>query len=169
MILSFAQWIQSTGVFTALRSSAYVYSYVLAFHLCAIALFGGMIVLSDLCLLGWTPKRIFAVDVVNGLRIPKRIGFVVTATLGFFLFSAKAEQYYYNPWLRTKLVLFALVAAHALIFRRLVYNRLGEAMPNGIPALEARMAGLFSLLIWACVITAGREIGYVLPAQGLHF
>jgi len=51
-VLSFAQWVQSTAFFTALRGSAYVYPIVLSTHMIAIALFGGMILLLDVRLLG---------------------------------------------------------------------------------------------------------------------
>jgi hypothetical protein len=57
MLLALLQWIQNTSVFVYLRSSAYLYPVVLALHLSAISLFGGMIVLTDLCLLGWIPRR----------------------------------------------------------------------------------------------------------------
>ena len=53
MLLALLQWIQNTSVFVYLRSSAYLYPVILALHLSAISLFGGMIVLTDLCLLGW--------------------------------------------------------------------------------------------------------------------
>ena len=169
MLLTLLQWIQNSGVFVYLRSSAYLYPVILALHLSAIALFGGMIVLTDLCLLGWIPEQISATAVIDGLRVPKRVGFLVAATFGFLLFSCKAEQYYYNIYFRTKLVLFALVALHALVFRNRVYNRAGEMMPAGVPNLRMRFAALLSLLLWAGILTAGRAIGYVLAPRGLHF
>src|SRR5215469_14101804 len=112
MLLPLLQWIQNTGVFVSLRSSAYLYPVILALHLSAISLFGGMIVLTDLSLLGWIPRQISAAAVIDGLRVPKRVGFLVAATFGFLLFSCKAEQYCYNVYFRTKLLLFALVAVH---------------------------------------------------------
>ena len=52
MLLSFAQWIQFTGFFTALRGSAYVYPIVMSLHMVGIAFFGGMVLMTDLRLLG---------------------------------------------------------------------------------------------------------------------
>jgi hypothetical protein len=169
MLLALSQWIQNVSFFVYLRSSAYLYPIILALHLCAISLFGGMIVFTDLCLLGWFPRQISAAAVVNSLRVPKRVGFLVAATFGFLLFSCKAEQYYYNVYFRTKLLLFALVAVHALVFRNRVYNRLRETAQGGIPNLQVRFAALLSLLLWAGILTAGRAIGYVLAPRGLHF
>ena len=106
---------------------------------------------------------------IDGLRVPKRIGLLVAATLGLLLFCCKAEQYYYNVYFRTKLLLFALVGLHALVFRSRVYNRLAEMMAAGSPNLQARFAAFLSLLLWAGILTAGRAIGYVPLRRGLHF
>jgi hypothetical protein len=169
MLLALLQWIQNTSVFVYLRSSAYLYPVTLALHLSAISLFGGMIVLTDLCLLGWIPRQVSGAAVIDGLRVPKRIGLLVAATFGLLLFCCKAEQYYYNVYFRIKLLLFALVGFHALVFRSRVYNRLAEMMPAGSPNLQARLAAFLSLLLWAGILTAGRAIGYVPVPRGLHF
>jgi uncharacterized protein DUF6644 len=169
MLLTLLQWIQNTGIFVSLRSSAYLYPVILALHLSAISLFGGMIVLTDLSLLGWVPRQISAAAVVEGLRVPKRIGLLIAATFGFLLFCSKAEEYYYNVYFRTKLLLLALVAIHALVFRTRVYKRPAEMMPVGLPNLKARIAAALSLLLWAGILTAGRAIGYVPARRGLHF
>src|SRR5713226_8488030 len=76
-LLSFAQWIQSTGFFTDLRGSAYVYPVILTIHLMGIALFGGMILLVDVRLLGFGMRRYSVSDLVNQLRPLKRIGFLI--------------------------------------------------------------------------------------------
>jgi hypothetical protein len=169
MLLTLLQWIQNTGFFVYLRSSAYLYPVILALHLSAISLFGGMIILTDLSLLGWIPRQVSAAAVVDGLRVPKRIGLLVAATFGLLLFCCKAEQYYYNAYFRTKLFLLALVAVHALVFRGRVYDRAYEIMPAGPPTLQTRLAGVLSLLLWVGILTAGRAIGYVPAPRGLHF
>ena len=125
--------------------------------------------MTDLCLLGWIPRQMSATAVVDGLRVPKRIGLLVAATFGLLLFCCKAEQYYYNVYFRTKLLLLALVAVHALVFRTRVYNRPNEMMPVGLSNLPARLAALLSLLLWAGILTAGRAIGYLPAPPGLHF
>jgi hypothetical protein len=169
MLLTLLQSIQNISFFVYLRSSGYLYPIILAFHLSAISVFGGMIVLSDLCLLSWIPRHLSGAAVVRGLRTPKRIGLLIAATFGFLLFCCKAEQYYYNVYFRTKLLLLALVAIHALIFRYRVYNRSNEMLAVGPPSLQARVAAFLSLLLWAGILTAGRAIGYVPAPRGLHF
>jgi hypothetical protein len=103
--LELAQWIQGTGWATYLRMSAYVYPFILASHLTGIALFAGAVLVTDLRLLGVILRNQPASEIVNQLRWPKRIGFLIVATCGFLLASSKAEEYYYNTFFRIKLTL----------------------------------------------------------------
>ncbi len=96
MILSFAQWVQSTDFFTALRISRYVYPTVMSLHLLGIALFGGLILMTDLRLLGLAMRKHSVTDVVDQFRMPKRIGLILVATCGILMLGSKAEEYYYN-------------------------------------------------------------------------
>jgi uncharacterized membrane protein len=168
MLLSLAIWIQNLQFFTYLRSSGEVYPAILALHLSAISLFGAMIVATDLRLLGWAFRGSSIAAVVDQLRIPKRIGFLLAATCGFLLFCSKAEDYYYNPFFRMKISLFILVGVHALVFRPSVYNHPAALDgPSGAP-VRAKVAATISLFLWICILCAGRSIGYV-PSQPDEF
>ena len=122
-ILDFAQWIQSTDWATYLRTSAYIYPTILSTHLAGIALFAGAILVTDLRLLGLVMRNQPVSEVIDRLRWPKRVGFLIVATCGLLLASSKAEEYYYNSFFRAKLALLVLVAVHALVFRGSVYNK----------------------------------------------
>jgi hypothetical protein len=169
MLISFLIWLQNLEPFSDLRSSAYVYPIVLALHLSAISLFGAMIVATDLRLLGWALRDGSIADVIGRLRWPKRIGFLLAATCGFSLFSSKAEEYYYNSFFRTKILLLVLVAVHALVFRRSVYGDPAEL--DRAPELPARakVAAGLSLFLWLGILCCGRYIGYVEGRAGMHF
>jgi hypothetical protein len=78
MLLSLAPWIQATDFFTYLRGSGYVYPVILSLDMVAIAFLGGMILMTDLRLLG-----------------------LVTCAL--LMPGCKAEEYYYNLFSRAKL------------------------------------------------------------------
>jgi hypothetical protein len=162
-VLSFAQWVQSTWFFTALRGSAYVYPIVLSTHMIAIALFGGMILLVDVRLLGWAMRKYTVSEMVNQLRPLKRVGFLLLVTCGALMAGCKAEEYYYNAFFRTKMTLLVLVGVHALVFRRSVYRNTTalDAAPQ-VPA-QAKLAASLSLILWTSLVIAGRGIGYIEP------
>ncbi len=61
-------------------------------------------------LLGWSMRKRSISDVVEQFRVPKRYGLLLVVTCGILMASAKAEEYYYNAFFRTKLILLALVS-----------------------------------------------------------
>ena len=163
MILSFAQWLQSTIFFRDLRESWYVYPTVMSIHLLAIALFGGMVLFTNLRLLGWAMRDRTVSDVIEQMRVPKRIGLVVIAICGILMLGSKAEEYYYNIFFRLKLLLLGLMFVHGWVFRNSVYYNT-EAIDKA-PAIPARakVAASLSLILWTAIACAGRGIGYIDP------
>jgi hypothetical protein len=162
-VLEFAQWIQSTDWASSIRTSAHFYPVILSTHLAAIALFAGAILVTNLRLLGIALRSLPVSDVVQQLRTPKRIGFLIVATCGFVLASSKAEEYYYNAFFRVKLTLLVLVAVHAVVFRAGVYNNTAALDRAPILPVQARLAAALSLLLWISIACAGRGIGYIEP------
>jgi hypothetical protein len=162
-LLSFAQWVQSTDFFTAIRISAQVYPIIMSTHLAGIALFGGMVLITDLRLLGWIMKKRPIADVIDQLRLLKRIGFVIVATCGILMLGSKAEEYYYNWFFWVKMSFLALIFLHGLVFRRSVYGNAAalDAAPK-VPGY-AKLAAALSLLLWTGMVIAGRGIGYIEP------
>jgi hypothetical protein len=168
-LLDFCQWVQSTDLFTALRGSWYVYPAVMSLHLAGIAIFGGMVLMVDLRLLGVALRKTPVADVVDQLRVLKRVGFVLIATCGILMLGSKAEEYYYNAFVWAKLSLLALVGVHALVFRPSVYNN--AAALDRAPAMpvRAKVAAALSLLLWISIACAGRGIGYIeTPIEKIH-
>jgi hypothetical protein len=89
----------------------------------------------------WTDLRYSEREVMDRLRVPKRIAFVLAAISGIVLFSAHAGQYLGNPWFRFKIALLGLIAANYLLFRRTGRGKLASGL---------------SLLLWTGVIVAAR-------------
>ena len=156
MLTSILSWLQNTDFFSHIRNSAYAYPILLSLHMVALAFFGGMIVMTDLRLLGLALRSYSVAGVVNGLRIPKRFGFILAAACGALMFGAKARQYSDNPWFWAKIALLALIGVSYLIFRRGVYNNAAEL--DRAPQLpsRAKLAAGVSLLLWTSVACAGR-------------
>src|SRR6266700_2839746 len=114
--------IQSIGFLTYIRESGYTYPIIMATHLASIAAFGGMILMTDLRLLGLAMQNRPVADVVGQLRVWKRIGFVIMVTCGILLATSEADKYYGNPYFQLKMFLLLLVGVHAIVFRRSVYG-----------------------------------------------
>ena len=163
MIFSFFHWVQSTDFMTFIRESGLTYPIIMSTHLACIAVFGGMIVMTDLRLLGAALTNRPIADVVNGLRWWKRLGFVIMVSMGIMLAGSKATDYYSNPYFWTKMSLLFLILIHALIFRPLVYNHPDTLDASPVIPTRAKAAAALSLILWTSVVCAGRLIGYYEP------
>jgi hypothetical protein len=168
MLLSLALWVQATAFFTYLRGSGYVYPAILSLHMVAIAFFGGMILMTDMRLLGLAFRKRPVADLVDQLRIPKRWGFLLAITCGLLMLGCKAEEYYYNAFFRAKVALLILIAVHALAFHRSVYVKAAEFDRDGRVPGVAKLAAALSLILWIGVACMGRGIGYIEPPFGIH-
>ncbi|HEY2018094.1 MAG TPA: DUF6644 family protein [Bryobacteraceae bacterium] len=157
-IPSMLEWIESTDLSTAIREGALPYPIIGGFHLLGIALFGGMLLLTDLRLLGWAMNRLPVSDIVEQFRPWKRIGFVLVVVSGLLLAWAEPLKLYRSPSFWVKMALFALVGVHALVFRAGVYR--DPEKLDGTVTPEARLAAAISLFLWAGLIVSGRLIAF---------
>jgi hypothetical protein len=159
-VASISHAIQSIGFLTDIRESQYVYPIVMATHLSSIAVFGGLILMTDLRLLGLALTDVSVTDLVGGLRIWKRVGFVIMVTMGLLLATSEMDKYYANPYFLLKMFLLLMVGVHAMVFRPTVYNNT-EAIDRAhrIPGV-AKVAAITSLAIWIGIASFGRWIAY---------
>ena len=160
MLLSLSQWIQSIGFLAAIRESALVYPVIMTTHLSCIAIFCGMILMTNMRLLGLALTKYTVTEVVTGLRPWKRVGFVIMVAMGLLLGGAEAEKYYHITYFWIKMTFLALVGVHALIFRPAVYNKTEEIDKAPMIPARAKAAAVLSLVIWTGVLAMGRLIGY---------
>lgn len=165
MLYSFAQWLAHRDWAMDFAGSSYAYPIILATHLSCIALFGGMILMTNLRLLGLALKGFTVTEVIGRLRMWKRIGFLVMISCGFLLAGSEADKYYSNPYFWIKMTLLVLLGVHGLAFHRVYYNtaKLDEApvMPS-----QAKLAAVLSLVLWIGVASFGRMIGYYEGNEG---
>lgn len=163
--MAIAHSIQSIAFLSAIRESALVYPCILSMHLTCIGIFGGMILVTDLRLLGLTYNSLTITDVVTSLRPWKHLGGLIMITMGLLLASSEAEKYAPNPFFWTKMVILGLIGIHALIFRPIVYNRTEELDRAPVIPAKAKVAAILSLALWTGMFTMGRLIAYWEPKQ----
>lgn len=157
-IVSTLEWIESTDVSMAIREGALLYPILGGVHLLGIALFGGMLLMTDLRLLGWAMRDRLVSDVVEQFRQWKRFGFVIVVASGLLLAWAEPQKLYRSPAFWVKMVLFALVGVHALAFRSSVYQ--DPAQLDKLVTRSARTAAILSLVLWVGLVVSGRLIAF---------
>ena len=160
MLAGIAHSIQSVGFLTEFIESVLAYPIVLSTHLLCIALFGGMILATNLRLLGLTYKGITITDVVTSFRPWKRLGGTIMICTGLLLASSEAEKYAPNPYFWTKMTILVLIGVHGLVFRPLVYNKTEELDRAKVLPAAPKIAAILSLVLWIAMFTMGRMIAY---------
>jgi hypothetical protein len=158
--VNIAHSIQSIDFLTAFSESVLAYPIVLSIHLTCIALFGGMILVTDLRLLGITFKGLTITEVVTSFRPWKRVGGTIMIAMGLPLAASEAEKYAPNPFFWTKMVVLGLIGVHALIFRPIVYNQTEELDRSPVIPTKAKVAAILSLGLWTTMFVMGRLIAY---------
>jgi hypothetical protein len=87
-------------------------------------------------------------------------GFVVMVTTGLLLFYAIPVKTYLNIFFRLKMLFLLLAGANTTVFHRMISHNMAEWDRDPVPPLRARLAGGFSLVLWAGIVVAGRMIAY---------
>jgi uncharacterized membrane protein len=162
-LYSICDSIENAGFMTYVRETPWVYPIILSLHLICIAVFGGMILMTDLRLLGVGLKDKTVAEVVGGLRPFKRIGFAVIVTCGLLLAGSEATMYYQNPYFWTKMTLLVLVGVHAMVFKPTVYDHPDELDKSPVLPARAKAAAILSLMLWVSIPVCGRLIAYYEP------
>jgi hypothetical protein len=157
-IVSMLEWVESTDLSTAIREGALYYPILGGIHLLGIALFGGMLLATDLRLLGWAMQRRPVSDIVQQSQPWKRVGFVMVVASGLLLAWAEPQKLYRSPAFWIKIALFVLVGVHAFAFRAGVYEN--PARLDAAVTTQARLAAALSLILWAGLIISGRLIAF---------
>ena len=161
--MNIAHSLESIGFLSEFSESVLAYPIVLSIHLTCIALFGGMILATDLRLLGLTFKSLTIPEVVTSLRPWKRAGGTIMIAMGLLLAASEAEKYAANPFFWTKMIVLGLIGVHALIFRPIVYNQTEELDRSPVIPTKAKVAAILSLVLWTTMFTMGRLIAYWEP------
>jgi hypothetical protein len=158
-LLSICQWLDSTRLNTAMRTSNWFFPTFDVIHTLGIVLVAGTIMLLDLRLLGLALRSEPVAGIVERIVPWTLRGFALMFVTGALLFTSEAVKLYHSPAFRIKLVLLALAGLNALVFHQTVYRDAASWNQTAVP-LRARLTGLLSLAFWIAIIAAGRAIAY---------
>lgn len=154
------QWLQDTAVGSHISNSFWLFPFIECFHVFGIVVLVGATGVLDLRLLGLALKR-QSVSKLNEQLLPWAwSGFAMMVISGLLMFSSEAVKVYANGAFRLKMGLILLAGINALVFQTTVYKTVDKWDLWPRPPIGARLAGVFSLVLWVGVIFAGRWIAY---------
>ncbi len=164
-IIEFLQLLHDSQLGTALRESLYMFPIIEGVHLIGLALSVGLILLTDLRLVGLFLRNVPVQDVLHQLRPWVLAGFAITFITGTLLIWAEGPRIWQIPVFPIKLLLIALAGLNAIWFefkygRTVLEWGVKPEFPKG-----AKVAGWLSLVSWTAVVICGRLIPYLEATQ----
>ncbi len=155
-LVPFFQWCDNTIISQAIRNSRVAFPVIENFHLFALTVLLGSLVVLVLRQFGLLYKAQPISEVADALRPWNRWSLVVMLTSGILLFLSEAMKCYSNTSFRVKMIFLFL----ALLFQFTIYNRVvkneGKSAPVG-----GKIAAAVALCLWFGVGLAGRAIGFL--------
>lgn len=160
-VVSVLQQLYDAELSTALRESLIMFPLIEGIHLIGLALSVGLILITDLRLVGLFLRNVPVADVLKGLRPWVLSGFVITFITGFVLIAAEGPKIWEIPVFPLKLVLIVLAGFNALWFELKFGKSVSEWGNHADFPRGAKAAAWVSLVSWSAVVVCGRLIPYL--------
>jgi hypothetical protein len=156
LLKAFCVWCDNSFFGSAVRNSRWLFPFVEIFHLLALGVLGGTVLLINLRALGLRFRSDPVSTLARGLQ-PWIIGsLLVMLASGFLLFSSEAMRMYFNLAFRFKAACLVL----AILFTFTVYRKVTFSEETRISPLRLKLVALLSIVLWSGVALGGRGIGY---------
>ena len=133
---------------------------MLTSHVVTMCLIAGLLIMMDLRLTGVGNLRTSVTAIQNKLFPWQMVGLFGSALSGLLLLYAQPMRFYVNFWFWVKMTLMLLALVNALWFHQTTYKTVDRWDNDPVPPQQARLAGVFGLLLWSGVIITGRMIAY---------
>jgi hypothetical protein len=155
-VLFLFEWLDGSILATMSKAYGGVFAVVQMFHLLAMAMLGGMVLVGDLRLLGVVMTDVPSETVIEGTYKWFTIALTVLILTGIFMSSAVALKLYYNEMFWAKMGSLAL----GILFTYAIRRPLLSFAHDTINAWALRLLAITSILIWFTVAASGRWIGF---------
>jgi uncharacterized membrane protein SirB2 len=155
-LLPYFEWLENSAAGHAIRDSLWLFPVIESFHLLALALIGGAVLVVDLRLLGLGLRRQPVAELAKDAQ-PWLVGsLAVMLCSGVLLFLSEAIKCYYSPafWIKMSCLLLAIA------FTFTVRRKVAAADASRAGTWRGKVVGLVSLILWFGVGASGRWIGF---------
>src|SRR3989440_1976635 len=154
----FLNTLEQSGLSTWLRESESLFGFyfILVFHTIGLALVVGPNTAIDLRLLGFAPE--VPLPPLKSWFNLMWLGLTINVISGIFLVLAYPSKAFTNPDFYFKLTLVGFAVWNLRRMKMLVFD--DPTLSDGGMLLKGRTLAIWSLVLWAGVITAGRLLAY---------
>jgi hypothetical protein len=156
MLWQLAKWSEATTLGMTIRNSQYAFPIIEYFHLAALAVIGGAILIVDMRMLGLGLRETPVADLARDAQ-PWFVGsLLVMLVSGISLYTSEATKCYASPAFWIKMVALVL----AILFTFTVRRKVSLADAAQITPRASKSVALVSIGLWFMVAWGGRWIGF---------
>ena len=159
-LLSVFEWLAHTRASVVMTESIWAFPIVESIHVLSLCLFLGMTTILDLRLLSLVMRDLPVSEVATRLLPWTAAGFVLMVVSGALTFLNAPVRYYESLFFRIKMAALMLAGVNAWVFHAGIWRRVASWDRDAVAPFSARLAGGLSLVLWACIVVAGRMIAY---------
>jgi len=155
-LLPFFQWAEATSLGEMIRNSSWAFAVIESFHLLALAVIGGTVLVVDLRLLGFGLRAQPVAEVAREARPWFIASLIVMLMTGVGLFLSEAMKCYASTAFTVKMTCLAT----AIAFTFTVRTSVTSADEGRVRSSWRKAVALVSLALWFGVAASGRWIGF---------
>jgi hypothetical protein len=156
----FCQWLSQTPLSIWLREAPYPFPVFLIAHILTIAVFGGMVVMGNLRVLGKAMREVPVSEVIGQFRAWKWFAFAFLLVSGLFVAMSDPMEYYDNVMFWISMGILVLAGVNAAIFRYGIYRSVASWDTAVVAPLSARRWARVSIFLWIALILSGRATAF---------
>ena len=156
-LLPFFEWLDTSILADIAKAYGGVFAVVQMFHLLALSLLGGTVLVGDLRLLGVVMKDVPSEVVIQNTQKWFSVALVILILSGLFQAAAVAMKLYYNEMFWAKMTGLAAGIVFVYAIRRPLLLRFDH---DTINPWALRLIAVSSMTIWFTVAASGRWIGF---------
>ena len=150
----FFEWFGNWPLSLAIRESTWIYAFIQAFHLVALGVFFGAVLIVDLRLLGMMRERPLK-EVASDAWPWYKWTFIALLVTGIPQLLSNSSREYFSPYFWFKMEVMIV----ALIYTATVRRRVTMADESRIGPIWGKVVGLVSIVLWFGVAIPARLIG----------
>jgi len=155
-LLFLFEWLDTSLLAQISKAYGGVFAVVQMFHLLAMAMLGGMVLIGDLRLLNVLLTNLPSEEVINNTQRWFNVALLVLVISGIFMSSAVAMKLYYNEMFWAKMTSLGF----GIVFVYLIRRPLLKFNHDSIKPWVLKLLAVASIIVWFTVAASGRWIGF---------
>jgi len=158
---AFSEWLSNTGMSLTIQNVSWIIPTVQTIHIVCVAIVITAVFLVDMRILGvFAPTQTLA-SLAHRFLTWIWYAIVVLLITGALLIIGEPVRSLMNPAFFAKMTMLLVVAGLTLLIQRPLATDAGYWDASGGRRVTLKMIAIASLVLWSCIVFAGRWIAYI--------